>query len=301
MVSFMYLPCNSNCYICGSPLEEFEGTRDHFIPKHSGGSDSIENLRPACHSCNALKNSYKPSVLMFITVAFVSYTKCISIRPGGFVLKAKSYELNKNLDTSKIQLLNELSAIKVYLHLSSYLGNLKIDYALSGESSKLPVVLIRTAVRDIVERLQANLEYYVEITKGGWPLDYWDGLLTPKCFNNGGEKMVSIKSPESFSDLEALYNEPKSDFEELLSENNTIEGSKTHNLVCSLCGSVSDISIPNAKSDVEIICPECLKVLNEFEVIPPIVKHLLRSRRDRVDKIATTVSDISNQLRKCLE
>lgn len=285
MVPFNNIPCNSHCYICGRPLLH-KGTRDHFVPKHIGGHNDISNLRPACQVCNALKNSHKPSVLLFITVAFITYTKFANLESGGYRLKAKSYILNKNLTAAQINLAEQLSIIKIHLRLDSHLGNLKINYSLSEGSSNLPTYSVRAVINDIIAVLQDSVEYYMLITKGVWPLDYWDDLLTPKPKVQEDSNMLNDLDYNNVDPL--LISEKK---------NNIVY----HHLVCSLCGSISDITLPNAKADVEIICPECLKVLNEFEVIPPIVKHLLRSRRDRVDKIATTVSDISNQLRKCLE
>ncbi len=36
--------------------EEFElMTIDHILPKSKGGKDTLENLQPMCHSCNAQK------------------------------------------------------------------------------------------------------------------------------------------------------------------------------------------------------------------------------------------------------
>jgi hypothetical protein len=53
---------NGVCFYCGIEMEfEFSGldcfTVDHFKPLIVGGEDAIENLVPACRSCNAGKQS----------------------------------------------------------------------------------------------------------------------------------------------------------------------------------------------------------------------------------------------------
>ncbi|MDY6803740.1 MAG: HNH endonuclease signature motif containing protein [Cyanobacteriota bacterium] len=40
------------CFWCGQKLEKNEQTIDHLIPQSRGGSNSLENLRIACFSCN---------------------------------------------------------------------------------------------------------------------------------------------------------------------------------------------------------------------------------------------------------
>ena len=41
------------CYLCG----EIADTIDHVIPISRGGTNDIENLRPACYDCNMRKGS----------------------------------------------------------------------------------------------------------------------------------------------------------------------------------------------------------------------------------------------------
>ena len=51
---------NEQCFYCRRKLDALEVTADHWIPRGLGGAthdDRIENLRPACWSCNTKKGS----------------------------------------------------------------------------------------------------------------------------------------------------------------------------------------------------------------------------------------------------
>jgi len=44
------------CQYCGEKVSTENITLDHFIPRHSGGSNKKENLRTACLMCNSVKS-----------------------------------------------------------------------------------------------------------------------------------------------------------------------------------------------------------------------------------------------------
>jgi len=51
----------SRCWWCGCDLPEKDLTLDHLKPKSRGGSNSLENLRLSCVSCNRSRgNSLYP-------------------------------------------------------------------------------------------------------------------------------------------------------------------------------------------------------------------------------------------------
>ena len=45
------------CVYCGTPLNKKSVTEDHVIPISKGGTDFIDNIVPACASCNSRKNN----------------------------------------------------------------------------------------------------------------------------------------------------------------------------------------------------------------------------------------------------
>ncbi len=52
------------CYICGKGLADDEITIDHVVPVSKGGGHTLENLRPACVSCNCRKKDRPLSVFV---------------------------------------------------------------------------------------------------------------------------------------------------------------------------------------------------------------------------------------------
>ena len=49
----------NTCWLCGHPIDGLPSA-DHVIPRSRGGSDDIENLRPAHPSCNYSRGNRPP-------------------------------------------------------------------------------------------------------------------------------------------------------------------------------------------------------------------------------------------------
>lgn len=49
------------CFYCPLPLDLETCTVDHYIPRAAGGSNHIDNLRPACFPCNNWKADRVPN------------------------------------------------------------------------------------------------------------------------------------------------------------------------------------------------------------------------------------------------
>ena len=53
----IYHKCNGHCAYCGTPIEYSQMQADHIIPLHNGGKDELDNMLPACRSCNHYKST----------------------------------------------------------------------------------------------------------------------------------------------------------------------------------------------------------------------------------------------------
>lgn len=66
---------NWKCVYCGITMVEKTGpdqiTRDHIIPVTKGGTDDIENIVPACRSCNSKKNDRIDYLPLLVSVTNV--------------------------------------------------------------------------------------------------------------------------------------------------------------------------------------------------------------------------------------
>lgn len=48
----VYRKCHGHCAYCGTEIEYKDMQVDHVKPLRIGGKDSIDNILPACRSCN---------------------------------------------------------------------------------------------------------------------------------------------------------------------------------------------------------------------------------------------------------
>lgn len=54
----IYDKYNGHCAYCGTEITFREMQADHIYPLRLGGADTIENLVPACRSCNHYKSTF---------------------------------------------------------------------------------------------------------------------------------------------------------------------------------------------------------------------------------------------------
>jgi hypothetical protein len=52
-----FFRCGMRCYYCHKPLLIEEAEKEHQLPISRGGSDSIDNVVPACKDCNRRKGT----------------------------------------------------------------------------------------------------------------------------------------------------------------------------------------------------------------------------------------------------
>ncbi|MDE6455005.1 MAG: HNH endonuclease [Dysosmobacter sp.] len=53
----VYRKTNGRCAYCGGYIKFKEMQVDHVMPLRKGGADTLENMLPACRSCNHYKGS----------------------------------------------------------------------------------------------------------------------------------------------------------------------------------------------------------------------------------------------------
>lgn len=54
----IYEKCNGHCAYCGCDLDYKDMQVDHVIPLRKGGADELNNMLPACGSCNHYKTTF---------------------------------------------------------------------------------------------------------------------------------------------------------------------------------------------------------------------------------------------------
>jgi 5-methylcytosine-specific restriction endonuclease McrA len=59
------------CWLCGKPITG-QVSLDHVVPRSKGGSDSVDNLRPACLSCNIARGNRMRSQRTITTVTTIT-------------------------------------------------------------------------------------------------------------------------------------------------------------------------------------------------------------------------------------
>jgi hypothetical protein len=50
-----FFKCGMRCYYCYAPLTLLDATKEHKTPRSRGGADTIDNIVPACITCNDRK------------------------------------------------------------------------------------------------------------------------------------------------------------------------------------------------------------------------------------------------------
>lgn len=53
----IYAKCDGHCAYCGTSIAIEQMQVDHIIPIRRGGADELDNMLPACRSCNHYKDS----------------------------------------------------------------------------------------------------------------------------------------------------------------------------------------------------------------------------------------------------
>ena len=54
----IYDKCDACCAYCGAHIDFKDMQVDHVMPLRKGGTDSLDNMLPACRSCNFYKSTY---------------------------------------------------------------------------------------------------------------------------------------------------------------------------------------------------------------------------------------------------
>lgn len=78
----VYQKTNGHCAYCGCLINFSEMQADHVVPLHCGGEDTLDNLLPACRSCNHYKG----------TSTVESFRKKVEAMPGVLMRDSVTYK-----------------------------------------------------------------------------------------------------------------------------------------------------------------------------------------------------------------
>ena len=77
------------CSYCGTPAPRWGHTRDHIVPRSSGGITSWDNSAPACVTCNGLKGTQ--SLLEFLSNGVLEIPKPVKVKPVTHKMKIPKF------------------------------------------------------------------------------------------------------------------------------------------------------------------------------------------------------------------
>jgi 5-methylcytosine-specific restriction endonuclease McrA len=61
-----------SCHYCRTKLTHKTMTLDHVIPRSQGGSSRLENLVPACGTCNRCKSGLMPQMFVALVLGMAA-------------------------------------------------------------------------------------------------------------------------------------------------------------------------------------------------------------------------------------
>ena len=76
----VYAKNNGKCAICGKPVMYKKMTVDHIKPLSQGGTNEMNNLQLACHSCNRLKNNFMEDEFYALISKIQRYRRWVNIK-----------------------------------------------------------------------------------------------------------------------------------------------------------------------------------------------------------------------------
>lgn len=254
MVSFDKLPCNNYCYLCGATLNKSNATRDHFIAKSVGGSDSVENLRPACDMCNKTKKASSPTVALLIMLYVFKFLRK---RFDKRVSRSNALEGSGVMNNESLYVISlEYFGITHEIYFSAHKSEIEVSYTKSLE--KYPELL--EYIVSLSREAYSHRDYFRRIAAGQWPIDYWSGLQTQEVneMSNSLESFVVPEFPEE------------------------IMSAKEITYCCEICGATLEPqpSVPGAVKHP--VCQDCIDYIVDNSLLPTAALLLLKDRRQHL-------------------